>query len=72
MVTVTPGDDLHTALKRLTELNLDEIPVVSPDDPAQLLGLLSRRELVAAYTNQIEALRRPAPAASAASGSTPG
>jgi len=63
VVTVTPGDDLHTALKRLTERNLDEIPVVAPDDPTRLLGLLSRRELVSAYTNQIEDLRR-APAAS--------
>ena len=40
VVTVTPGDDLHTALRRLTELNLDEIPVVAPDDPTRLLGLL--------------------------------
>jgi chloride channel protein, CIC family len=60
--TVTPRDDLHTALKRMTELNLDEIPVVAPDDPTRLLGLLSRRELVSAYTAQIDSLRRPAPA----------
>ncbi|HMB08704.1 MAG TPA: chloride channel protein [Isosphaeraceae bacterium] len=65
VITVTPQDDLHTALKRLTELNLDEIPVVAPDDPTHLLGLLSRRELVSAYTAQIEALRTPDPAAAA-------
>jgi CIC family chloride channel protein len=57
--TVTPKDDLHTALKRMTELNLDEIPVVEPDDPTQLIGLLSRKELVNTYTTQIEALRKP-------------
>ncbi len=57
VITVTPQDDLHTALKRLTELNLDEIPVVDPKDPSHLLGLLNRRELVAAYTAQINALR---------------
>ena len=61
VVSVTPRHDLHTALKRLTERNLDEIPVVDPDDPSKLLGLLSRRELVWAYTNQVEALRAPAP-----------
>ena len=61
VVTVTPQDDLHTALKRLTQLNVDHIPVVSPDDPTQLIGLLSRRELVSAYTSQIEALRSPNP-----------
>ena len=61
VVTVTPQDDLHTAMKRLTELNVDHIPVVSPDDPTHLIGLLSRRELVSAYTSQIEALRSPKP-----------
>ncbi|AGA28793.1 chloride channel protein [Singulisphaera acidiphila] len=62
VLTVTLADDLHTALKRLTELNVDEIPVVAPDDPGQLVGLLHRRELVAAYTTQIDALRSPDPA----------
>ncbi|WP_406693842.1 chloride channel protein [Singulisphaera sp. Ch08] len=61
VLTVTPADDLHTALKRLTELNVDELPVVAPDDPTRLIGLLNRRELIAAYTAQIEALRSPDP-----------
>jgi CIC family chloride channel protein len=61
VLTVTPLDDLHTALKRLTELNRDEIPVVDPDDPSRLIGLLARRELIAAYSSQIEALRNPTP-----------
>src|SRR5215831_21146746 len=34
LVTVTPQDDLNTALKRFTELNLDELPVVDPQDRA--------------------------------------
>ncbi len=59
VLSVTPQDDLHTALKRMTELNLDELPVVAPGDPTRLLGLLSRRDLVAAYSSQIEALRSP-------------
>lgn len=62
VLTVTLADDLHSALKRLTELNADELPVVAPDDPGQLVGLLNRRELVAAYTTQIDALRTPDPA----------
>jgi CIC family chloride channel protein len=60
VITVTPRDDLHTALKRLTELNLDEIPVVDPEDSSRLIGLLARRELVSAYSAQIAALREPA------------
>ena len=59
VLTVTPHDDLHTALRRLTELNVDEIPVVAPDDPTRLIGLLHRRELVSAYSRQIDSLRSP-------------
>jgi CIC family chloride channel protein len=59
VLSVTPEDDLHTALKRLTELNTDEIPVVDPDNPNNLFGLLSHRSLVTAYTSQIEGLRQP-------------
>lgn len=55
-MTVTPHDDLHTALRRLTELNVDEIPVVAPDDSTRLIGLLHRRELVSAYSRQIDSL----------------
>jgi CIC family chloride channel protein len=61
VLTVTPQDDLHTALSRLTELNVDEIPVVALDDATRLIGLLHRRELVAAYSRQIEALRTHEP-----------
>ena len=32
VLSVTPEDTLHTALRRMTELNIDEIPVVQPDD----------------------------------------
>lgn len=57
VISVTPDDNLHTALQRLTELNIDEIPVVDPKDPTHLLGLLSRRELSTAYSSLIESLR---------------
>ena len=60
VLSVTPEDNLHTALRRMTELNIDEIPVVEPDDPTHLIGLLSRRELTSAYTALIQALRAPA------------
>ena len=54
---VTLDDDLHTALRRMTDLNADAIPVVRADDSTRLVGLLGRREIVAAYSAQIEALR---------------
>jgi CIC family chloride channel protein len=58
VLCVHPDDDLHLALRRLTELNADEIPVVRPDDPSRLLGLLSRRSLVAAYSARVQALQQ--------------
>lgn len=61
VLTVTPQDDLHTALKRMTTLNVDELPVVAPEDPTRLIALLSRSALVATYTAQIDALRAREP-----------
>jgi CIC family chloride channel protein len=60
VLTVTPEDNLHTALRRMTELNIDELPVVDPGDPTRLIGLLGRRQLTLAYTSLIDSLRAPA------------
>lgn len=60
VLSVTPDDNLHTALRRMTELNVDEIPVVDPLEPDRLVGLLSRQELTRAYSRLIESLRTPA------------
>ena len=57
VLSVTPEDNLHTALRRMTELDTDEIPVVDPKDFTRLLGLLSRRDLTRSYTSFIESLR---------------
>ena len=57
VLSVTPEDNLHTALRRMTELNINEVPVVDPQDRTHLLGLLSRRDLNRAYTSLIESLR---------------
>lgn len=57
VLSVTPNDNLHAALRRMTELNIDEIPVVDPENATHLLGLLSRRDLTLAYSSLIESLR---------------
>ncbi|MFO0890573.1 MAG: chloride channel protein [Isosphaeraceae bacterium] len=59
VLTVTPEDTLHTALRYLTELNIDEIPVVESHDPTRVIGMLSRRVLTSAYSAMIESLREP-------------
>ncbi len=57
--SVTPEDTLHTALRRMTELNIEGIPVVHPDDATRMIGVLSRQQLTAAYTSLIQSLRAP-------------
>jgi len=53
LITVTPNDDLNTALKRFTSLNLDELPVIDPEQPGKLLGMLRRKEAIAAYNQRL-------------------
>jgi len=53
VVSVTPDDDLNTALQRFTSLNLDELPVLDPEDPGKLLGMLRRKETIAAYNRRL-------------------
>jgi CIC family chloride channel protein len=68
VVAVTPADDLNSALRLMTELDIDEIPVVDPENRSVLLGLMSRRALTHAYTARVQALRSPV---DPHSGSTP-
>lgn len=53
LLSVTPDDDLNTVLKRFTQRNLDELPVVSSDDPGRLQGMLRRKDTIAVYNRQI-------------------
>lgn len=53
LVSVVPDDDLNTAMQRFTSLNLDELPVFDPDDAGKLLGMLRRKETIAAYNRQL-------------------
>lgn len=52
VITVTPDDDLNTALTRFTALNIDELPVVAADDSQRILGFIRRKETIAAYNRR--------------------
>ncbi|MCA9191160.1 MAG: chloride channel protein [Planctomycetales bacterium] len=52
VITVTPEDDLNTALTRFTALNIDELPVVDVNDPQRIMGFLRRKETIAAYNRR--------------------
>ncbi|MCC9601152.1 chloride channel protein [Stieleria sp. JC731] len=57
-ISVSPEDNLNTALKRFTSLNLDELPVIHPDQPRKLLGMLRRKETIDAYNRRLVDLKR--------------
>ncbi len=51
-LTVSPADGLDVALARLDEMDTDELPVVATADGEHVSGLISRREILAAYTRR--------------------
>jgi len=57
VITTTAEEDLNQVLKKFTVKNIDSLPVVSQDDPTMLIGMLSRREVIAFYNRRVEALR---------------
>jgi len=57
VLTVSADDDLHTALRRLTRKNIDEIPVVDQEEPGKVLGMLSRKHVISAYHDRVTELR---------------
>lgn len=48
-VTVSPDTTASVALERMAALGIGRIPVVSANDPTQLVGLFRREDAVAAY-----------------------
>lgn len=50
--TLSPDDDLDEALQRLMALDVEDLPVVDPATPGRVVGILSRRDLTAAYARR--------------------
>ncbi len=53
VVTASLNDDLYNALQKITLKDFSLLPVVSPDDPAKLVGVLTRRDIISAYNNAL-------------------
>lgn len=49
LITVYPDDTLATALRRMAPRDLSRLPVVTRDNPRQLLGVIRRSDAVRAY-----------------------
>ncbi len=59
-LSVAPDDDLNVALRKFTTLNIDELPVLDPQQPGRLLGMVRRKETIAAYNRLLLANKEAA------------
>jgi CIC family chloride channel protein len=57
VATVTPEDNLHTALRLCTQKNITEIPVVDTENPRHVICMLPRQKVITAYDKLMLALR---------------
>ena len=48
-----PDDTLKDALEKLGERNIGRIPVVEHEDPGQLVGLITRKNIIATYNQAL-------------------
>lgn len=53
VVTVTIEDNLATALEKIAARDYSILPVVSPEDPLKMLGILTRRDILEAYDQAV-------------------
>lgn len=53
VVTVSSEDDLYTALEKISRKDFSTLPVVAPDDPHQLIGIVTRRDIIGAYEKAV-------------------
>ena len=54
VLTVTLEDTLHTALKKMTSAEIRELPVVIKENSRKVISMLSRKDLIRIYHDEIE------------------
>lgn len=57
LIYIMPSEDLNTALLKLTQKNIDALPVVEEDNKNKLIGLLYRRDVISYYNQHIKKIR---------------
>ena len=53
VIVLYPGENLNAAVERFSLKDIDEIPVVSRDDPKKVVGMVSRRDVITAYNKGV-------------------
>ncbi len=57
IISTTLQEDLNTALLKLTQKNIDALPVVDENDPERLFGLIYRRDIISFYNDHIRKIK---------------
>jgi CIC family chloride channel protein len=53
VITVSADDNLYNTMEKITLKDFSILPVVSPNNPSQLLGVLTRRDIFSAYNKAV-------------------
>jgi chloride channel protein, CIC family len=53
-VTVFPWESCRTAAERMAQADIGRLPVVSPEDPSKVVGIITRSDLLKARARQVE------------------
>jgi CIC family chloride channel protein len=53
VITITENENLDSALKKIGFRNIEQLPVVDESNPRKILGILSRRDIFAAYNKAL-------------------
>jgi len=57
IITTTPSEDLNTVLLKLTQKNIDALPVVNEENHGTFLGLIYRRDIISHYNDHVKKIR---------------
>ncbi len=53
VVSVSEAENLYDALEKISIKDFSILPVVAADDPEKLMGILTRRDIIGAYTKAV-------------------
>ncbi len=53
VLVLTPDDNLTTAMRNFALMDIEEIPVVAPDNNKKVIGMLRRGDVIAIYNREI-------------------
>lgn len=53
VITITEKENLEDALEKIGFKNIEQLPVVDEDNPRKIVGILSRRDVFAAYNKAL-------------------